>query len=433
MLRRFLLLCSCAVLSACQTSGMMPVPNLYGQTRENPFAGLAAERCKNPIPILYATDRAPETGKQGELTYGYRRSPSLAIGLAEVAFGEDVPWNVLEEQSMASERNISLTPAVRSYAELARYPVSGMYMEAAVGAPEKVAALDSAVATADGALHHAILQQMQGSQHHEVYLFVHGYNVSSDDAMQTIAQLWHFMGRDGLPIAYSWPAGRGGLRGYSVDRESGEFTVSHLKRFIEAVAKSPDVERIHLIAHSRGTDVTLTALRELYLKYTCNGGTLQDSLKIGDVILAAPDLDVDVANQRVASEGLLVAPDRLTVYVSEKDRAIGLATWLFQSAVRLGTMPLALLTAKEQERIGETPSLELIDARTHRMDLFGHSYFYQSPAVSSDVILILRHHAAPGSPQRPLDLVGPNQWAIHDYYPGAPTDTPKASRHVKRR
>ena len=43
------------------------------------------------------------------------------------------------------------------------------------------------------------------------------------------------------------------------DRESGEFTVYHLKQCLRAVAACPDVERVHLIAHSRGTDVTISA------------------------------------------------------------------------------------------------------------------------------------------------------------------------------
>ena len=39
--------------------------------------------------------------------------------------------------------------------------------------------------------------------------------------MLVIAELWHFLGRQGVPILYTWPAGFGGLRGYTRDRESG--------------------------------------------------------------------------------------------------------------------------------------------------------------------------------------------------------------------
>ena len=51
--------------------------------------------------------------------------------------------------------------------------------------------------------------------------------------------------------------------GYNVDRESGEFAVHHLKQAIRLIADTPGVEKLHLLAHSRGTDVLVTALREL--------------------------------------------------------------------------------------------------------------------------------------------------------------------------
>ena len=98
----------------------------------------------------------------------------------------------------------------------------------------------------------------------DVYVFVHGYNNDFQNSVVTIAQLWHFLGRQGVPIAYSWPAGHGGLlRGYTYDRESGVFTVYHLKQMLRVIAACPDVRKAHLIAHSRRTAVLTSALREL--------------------------------------------------------------------------------------------------------------------------------------------------------------------------
>ena len=82
--------------------------------------------------------------------------------------------------------------------------------------------------------------------------------------VQTAAELWHFLGRQGVAVAYTWPAGgEGVLRGYNSDYNSSEFTVYHLKQTLRAIAGCPDVKKIHIIAHSRGTDVTVNALREL--------------------------------------------------------------------------------------------------------------------------------------------------------------------------
>jgi hypothetical protein len=64
------------------------------------------------------------------------------------------------------------------------------------------------------------------------------------------------------------------------------------------------------------------------------------------------------------------------------------------------------------------PGLELIDARTKRSDPFGHSYFYYSPAVSSDIVLILKEDRAAGTEHgRPLIRLEDNFWALDDDYP----------------
>ena len=119
------------------------------------------------------------------------------------------------------------------------------------------------------------------------------------------------------------------LRGYTHDRESGELTLYHLKECIKALAQCPEVEAIHLIAHSRGTDILFSALRELIVRTRITGNDPQETLKIGNVIMAAPDIDLDVSSQRFSPDRLYDGYELLTVYVSAHDRAIGSAEWLF--------------------------------------------------------------------------------------------------------
>ena len=128
------------------------------------------------------------------------------------------------------------------------------------------------------------------------------------------------------------------LPGYNHDRESGEFTIYHLKQLIRHLAMVPELEKIHIIAHSRGTDVASTALRELLIEARGAGNLLRETMKIGHVILASPDLDMEVVRQRFGAERFDNACEHLTIYVSSKDKAIGLAEWLFQSKQRLGQL-----------------------------------------------------------------------------------------------
>ena len=60
--------------------------------------------------------------------------------------------------------------------------------------------------------------------------------------------------------------------------------------------------------------------------------------KLGHIIIAAPDLDIEVISQRVAAEEIGEEIDQLTVYMSSSDAAIGLSTWMFRSKKRIGRL-----------------------------------------------------------------------------------------------
>jgi esterase/lipase superfamily enzyme len=154
-----------------------------------------------------------------------------------------------------------------------------------------------------------------------------------------------------VPIVYTWPAGYGGLKGYAYDRESGEFTVFHLKQFIEALAACPEVERIHLIAHSRGTDVLITALREINIEMRAKNLRTHEQLKLENLVLAAPDMDDDVFEQRFAIEDLHLAANRTTIYLSQTDIALAFSRWLFGGGSRLGNLTPQKLTPDAKKKL----------------------------------------------------------------------------------
>ena len=63
-----------------------------------------------------------------------------------------------------------------------------------------------------------------------------------------------------------------------------------------------------------------------------------ERLKIHNFVIAAPDIDVRVAEQRIAGDKLPLSAKRFTVYTSPDDKAIGIAQSLFQSPRgRVGT------------------------------------------------------------------------------------------------
>jgi esterase/lipase superfamily enzyme len=396
----------------------MPTPNLYARPGPDPFAGVSPAHRTNRVDLLYLTDRGPEPGKPGRLAYGSQRSAALQFGSAEVEIGRGLSWGELVAASRTQHRRRSLPLRLAAVEEFGRYPPTPLPLREEDGVEVEDPDMAARALAVDAAFQAEMAARLARSPRKEVLVYVHGYNTGFEKAAQVLAGLWHFLGRDGVPVLYSWPAGgRGPVLGYPRDRESGEFTVFHLKQCLRRLAACPGVEKVHLLAHSRGADVVITALRELALEAGGPGRAAAGRARFGHVILAAPDLDLDVAQQRLGAERVHRIPERFTFYVSANDAAIGVAEWVFGSTRRLGHLRPEDL-AEDPTPAGAVPrNVSFIDTRARSRGL-GHSYFYLSPAVSSDLILLLRDNLPPGQPHgRPLTPVRPGFWILAEGYP----------------
>ncbi len=364
------------------------------------------------------TDRAPETDEEGNLTYGFNRSNSLAVGTTVVDLGHNATWEELVAASLTLTRFGKFELRTVSTTEFARLPPTPMPYQVIDGQvvedPDAVAALEASTAR----MRAEVVRRLALTPRKDVFLYVHGYHNTFEDAAFALAELWHFFGREGLPIIYTWPAGYPGFFGYTYDRESSEFTVFHLKQVIRWLSEQPEIENIHLIAHSRGTDVTVSAFRELVIWARGAGVSARDRFKIANLVAAAPDIDVQVLNQRIAAERLALEVDQATLYSSPNDEAIGIAETLFASPRgRLGTISISELTEEERARMKATAARVTVVNFEGESTGYGHDYFRTNPAVSSDLVLMLRYGFKPGEAGRPLEHIGLNFWRVPPGYP----------------
>jgi len=405
-------------LGGCKGRELMPTPNLYVGSETDPFADVAPVYRTSSVELLYVTDRQPQETRDGALEYGYGRSASGAFGTCVVEIGKDITWDTLVENSRVKKRAINLPLKVVSISELGRMPGTPFPMEEVGGKLVDDPAVVAQAREVAGRLRRELQRRLDLTPRKEAFIFVHGYHNTFEDAAFTLAEMWHFMGREGVPILYTWPAGHSGLvRGYNYDRESGQFTIYHLKQVLRVLAASPQLEKIHVIAHSRGTDVASSAIRELHIEARGGGQDLREVLKIKNLILAAPDLDFEVSLQRFAAERFFKAADRITIYVSEGDKAVGISGWLFGSIRRIGQLRYEDLPADEKEILLEVGRTDIIDARV-KGGSWGHDYFHSNPAVSSDLILLLRYGRDPGADSgRPLLRPEGGFWTITKDYP----------------
>jgi hypothetical protein len=87
--------------AGCATTSLMPTPNLYRHTSENPFAVVPPVFRTNTVDILYLTDRMPDGNTTNGPRYGLRRSLSLAFGIHPIAMGEPITqyfrkWRIIQ-------------------------------------------------------------------------------------------------------------------------------------------------------------------------------------------------------------------------------------------------------------------------------------------------------------------------------------------------
>jgi esterase/lipase superfamily enzyme len=394
----------------------MPTPNLYTDPGVYPANEIPENLRSNQVELLYVTDRTRETDQNGGTFYGAGRSTSAAYGSVVVEIGNAEPWEDLVEASQTGKRKQELLLRIHSVQEHARFPET----------PYPFSVVDGTIVedeetrveyeqTADKFRRH-LVARLASLQRKEVIVFIHGFNNTFQSSALVLAELWHFTGRRGVPVLYSWPAASGGLFGYFIDRESGEFTIFHLKEFLRLLADTPDIQRIHIIAHSRGTDVMTTALRELVIESRSAGRNPLKDLRVSNLILAAPDLDFEVVRQRLIAEKFGPAIGKITIYTNQEDTALDMSESLM-GGTRLGRLGSEDLGQKESQIFSQVRNVHIINVEGE-VSFLGHSYFRDNPGVSSDLAILIRDGSEPGSTKRPFVHRILNFWDLPEGYPG---------------
>ncbi|MHC4553079.1 MAG: alpha/beta hydrolase [Planctomycetota bacterium] len=407
----------------------MPTPNIYTDPDWNPFSEVPAELQSDEISVLYITDRVPDPESQepDQWQYGLERSRSTAFGETIVQMGSGMTWNQIVQVSREAKRQQKVELTITATREQARFtekpPVlvlSDLHLDSG-----KKRQADPVQARAEQQFRDELSRRLALTPRKEVFIYVHGFANTFENAVFVTAEMWHFLGREGVPICYTWPAGIGGVKAYEYTLASTQVTVYHFKQALRLIASCPEVEKVHIIAHSRGTAVTTDTIRELHLEIRSTADT-QKTLKLGTVILAAADIDLDVSIARNATERIVRAVEHCAVYISSTDKALSFSNWLFGGRSRLGDLDVNMFSPSELEVLRTSRYLQLIDARLAKPGTFGHGYFHENPGVSSDLALMMRYQLWPGSEHgRPLQITEQGIWLIEDGYPGTDWKMPK--------
>lgn len=210
----------------------------------------------------------------------------------------------------------------------------------------------------------------------EILVFVHGYNTNFTSAVLRMAQFVHDTDFKGVPLLFTW-ASRGRAIDYVYDVNSALQARFYLVELAKMLTET-NAESFSIVAHSMGNLVTLESM-SLMVKQ----GIRPRNAKLNRIILAAPDVDIDLFDEYL--KDISPVQDRIVVLVSKDDRALKLSRRIAGGIDRVGATDPDIIAAR---------GLEVIDlTRIDDRDNVNHTKFAQSP----DIVKLIGRGIAEGN------------------------------------
>jgi len=236
-----------------------------------------------------------------------------------------------------------------------------------------------------------------------VLLYVHGFRETFFTSARDSAQIARLSGLDIPMVHYSWPS-QGEFLKYAADETNMYYNERQFRSFLTKLAQQPWTKEIILVAHSLGVRLAVPAI-----EYVDRNSSNADSSNISNIILASPDVDRQDFERDIAETVLTMRrvnnDRRITVYVSAKDRALGLSK-SFHGYPRLGRPdcfnPFEAASLREQGYLErcyaakttydtepEKSGLTIVDTTAISRGQSGHSDYLRSALACSDFAAVV--------------------------------------------
>ena len=267
----------------------------------------------------------------------------------------------------------------------------------------------------------------------DVLVFVHGFNTPFDEARDRTAQIVADSRFGGVAVLFTWPT-KHELFGYVSDKDNATASRDALQSLLQEISATPGVGKVHVLAHSMGGWLAMEALRQEAI-----AGDRDLSGHLGDVMLASPDIDMDVFAGQMAR----LRPANVTVFATANDRALSLSSAIAQSRQRVGAINPS--NPEDRERL-EALGAKVYDLTKFSDGLIDHGAYADAPDVlhaigaqmatpraqdantmsSIDASGYVDPSAAPAAVPTPAAAPGPAPTVAAAPLPAAPAATPKA-------
>ena len=208
---------------------------------------------------------------------------------------------------------------------------------------------------------------LQQTEAKDILVFLHGYNVTFEEAARRAAQIAFDMRFPGAVVLFSWPS-LGALCRYTADEDRATASGDSLSALLKGLEGGP-WRRVHVMAHSMGNRVMLLGFAD----------NARPHLPLGQLIFVAADVYVPIFVEKFPKlqlAGKLPA----TSYASKRDNALLLSDFLHKGD-RVGFIRQAPYVTRD---------LETIDATAVDHGFLGHGYFADQRSLLTDIGILLR-------------------------------------------
>ncbi|CAG9932039.1 alpha/beta hydrolase [Candidatus Nitrotoga arctica] len=326
--------------SECQCAGAGGM--VGGKAIINPVPGTLAD-LSSVATVFFATDRNRTSEAGPESMFSASRSDTISYGLARVSIPATHQTGYLEA------------------------PSAFIRLRFLENAQKHVLLMQTKIMDKD-AYFRAVQDRVASSPKEDAFIFIHGFNVSFENAARRTAQIAYDLGFRGAPVFYSWPSrGSPTPLGYSADSQTIEWSKENLKRFLDDFLSKTKAKNVYLVAHSMGN----RALTAAFVALLNEKPTLRSRVK--EMILAAPDIDAGIFKRDIAP-AMVKLGEPITLYASSTDRALQLAH-IANGFPRAGDAGPGMVVVN---------GVETIDATAINTSFLGHSSFAETREILND-------------------------------------------------
>jgi len=371
-------------LAGCRTH-LMTTPAVVSAGHIDPFVHVVPKYRNSEAPVFVASARTASGDTDPARFYTTDRSHMVRVGLATLQIGPGMTWDELVKESRVANRRHEPEVVLTAYEEYGP-------LWSTAWPPDNRFHRDWTAPGVDRGPGDRFVQAIEAhlalTRGKQITVYVHGFNTKFDKNLKLAGEFWHYMARNRVMISFDWPS-RGSLFSYEVDKANATFAIRQFRELLKFLAAHTSAERIDIIAHSAGGPIAVEALRHLSLMYhDLDDDEARRRTRIGRVIFAAPDMDLDTALS-AAVDGAARVTQGFAIYASRRDKALGFSSGIFGD-VRLGNSIGELSEDQRDAMIrNDTQWIDVTAAEAHSGTFLGHSYFHNNPWVSSDLMLFL--------------------------------------------